>query len=237
MMEGKADTRLELLITIVDYSLRKVLRDLYKRIKLPFYLQSQGYGSAESEIYDLLGFGSPKKIFAISIQNATTARRILAALYGRIGFDQPGTGIAFTISLSSVTSSLWKISNQACDLDQIKTEKEALPMELKEPYDLVVAIVNRGHSELVMEAAKGAGATGGTLLHALGLGSKEAEKFLGIAIQSEKDVILILTPRENKAAIMEQIAHEAGMHTAGKGICFSLPVNTALGLEPRLELE
>ena len=51
-MEGKADTRLELLITIVDYSLRKVLRDLYKRIKLPFYLQSQGYGSAESEIYE-----------------------------------------------------------------------------------------------------------------------------------------------------------------------------------------
>jgi len=75
-----------------------------------------------------------------------------------------------------------------------------------------------------------AGATGGTLLHGLGLGSKEAEKFLGITIQPEKDVILILAPQAKKARIMEEITHEAGLNTTGRGICFSLPVNTALGL-------
>ena len=103
-------------------------------------------------------------------------------------------------------------------------------MELKNPYDLIVTIVDRGHSDLVMNAAKAAGATGGTLLHGLGLGSKEAEKFLGISIQPEKDVILILTPQEKKPRIMKRITQEAGLNTPGRGICFSLPVNAALGL-------
>jgi len=107
---------------------------------------------------------------------------------------------------------------------------EEQSMELKEPYALIVTIVNRGHSDLVMTAAKAAGATGGTLLHGLGLGSKEAEKFLGITIQPEKDVILILAPRAKKAQIMEKITHDAGLNTTGRGICFSLPVNNALGL-------
>jgi nitrogen regulatory protein PII len=158
-------------------------------------------------------------------------------LDGQIDFQKPGTGIAFTISLSSVSSSLWNISRQNSGFEQIRTESEGRKMELKKPYELIISIVNRGHSELVMEAAKAAGATGGTLLHASGLGGKEAEKFLGITIQPEKDVILILTPQEKKAGIMGKIVHEAGMHTAGKGICFSLPVNAALGLEPCLQRE
>ena len=86
-----------------------------------------------------------------------------------------------------------------------------------------------------MTAAKAAGATGGTLLHGLGLGSKEAEKFLGITIQPEKDLILILAPQAKKPQIMERITQEAGLNTSGRGICFALPVNAALGLvAPRL---
>lgn len=84
-----------------------------------------------------------------------------------------------------------------------------------------------------MEAAKTAGATGGTLIHACGLGAKEAVKYLGITIQPEKDLVLILAPREKRHAIMENI--EVGLNTPGKGICFSLPVNQAIGMEAGLD--
>jgi nitrogen regulatory protein PII len=230
-MEEKAETRLEALIAIVDSSLGSILKNLYKQNELPIYLLSHGYGSAESEIYDLLGFGSPKKVIALSILTSAMTRRFLSQLGEKINFHQPGTGIAFTISLNGVSSSLWKLCRQ--DNEHIFTEREDPAMESKETYDLIITIVNRGHSDLVMEAAKKAGATGGTLLHGLGLGSKEAERFLGITIQPEKDVILVLAPREKKPAIMETITHEVGLNTTGRGICFSLPVNAALGLQPQ----
>lgn len=227
-MEEKMDHRLEALIAIVDFNLGNRLKKLYKRIELPLYILSHGYGSAKSEIYDLLGF-SPKKLLALSIQNTSLTQQTLAQIREHIDLSQAGTGIAFTISLDSVSSILAKICQQA-DTDNTHMGSEDQTMELKESFALIVTIVNRGHSDLVMEAAKAAGATGGTLLHGLGLGSKDAEKFLGISIQPEKDVILILAPHAKTPQIMANITHEAGLKTTGRGICFSLPVNAALGL-------
>ena len=229
-MKEKIVTRMEALITIVDSSLGNLIKDFFKRNEIPLYLYSYGYGSAESEIYDLLGFGNPKKAIVLSIHCSNETRRVLNQLREKIEFHRRGTGIAFTIPLSSISSSLWKLCQQKGQ-DNACTEREDPTMEGKEAYDLIVTIVNRGHSDLVMTAAKAAGAPGGTLIHGLGLGSKEAEKFLGITIQPEKDVILILAPRAKKAGIMEEIAREAGLNTVGRGICFSLPVNATLGLK------
>ena len=101
-----------------------------------------------------------------------------------------------------------------------------MSIRTKVPYHLILTIVNTGYFDQVMEAAKAAGATGGTVIHARGLGSEEAVKYLGITIQPEKDVVLILTEQEKRHAIMENITREAGLNTKGKGICFSLPVNS-----------
>lgn len=230
-MKEKSEDRMEVLIAIVDYSLGNRLKNLYKKQELPFYFLSHGYGSVESEIYELLGFGSPKKMLALSIQCARMTPHLLTELQERIAFHRPGTGIAFTLPVDSISRSLWNLCRRAdTDREHREVETEDRTMELKNPYDLIVTIVDRGHSDLVMNAAKAAGATGGTLLHGLGLGSKEAEKFLGISIQPEKDVILILTPQEKKPRIMKRITQEAGLNTPGRGICFSLPVNAALGL-------
>lgn len=54
-------------------------------------------------------------------------------------------------------------------------------------FELILALTNRGCSDEVMAAARLAGATGGTLLHARMLGSQEAEHFLGIQLQKEKE--------------------------------------------------
>lgn len=102
---------------------------------------------------------------------------------------------------------------------------------MSEPkYELILTIVNRGGFDVVKKAAKDAGARGGTMLHGLGLGGEEASKFLGISIQPEKDVILIVVERENRDQVMQSILNEAGLMTENRGICFSLPVDSALGL-------
>lgn len=96
--------------------------------------------------------------------------------------------------------------------------------------ELIIAIVNSGYSEKVMELARSAGATGGTILHGRGTGTEEAAKFFGITIQEEKEIILIVSQKEKKQAIMSNIASAVGIDTAGHGITFSLPVEDALGV-------
>ena len=61
-------------------------------------------------------------------------------------------------------------------------------------FELIITIINRGFSEDVVDAAKSAGAQGGTVLHARGTGVHEAEKFFGISIQPEKEMVLTLVP-------------------------------------------
>ena len=97
-------------------------------------------------------------------------------------------------------------------------------------YDLILTIVNRGFADSVMDAAKTAGAFGGTVLYARGTGIHEAEKFFGIIVQPEKELVMILTERAQKNAIMTAICRDAGLNKEGKGICFSLPVEDVAGI-------
>ena len=109
------------------------------------------------------------------------------------------------------------------------------------PYELIISITTKGHLPEIKAAASAAGARGGTLIHALGLGGEEAQKFLGISIQPEKDIVLIVVKKEDKSKVIGSISKAVGINTEGKGIIFSLPVDSALGLSevelPNFNLE
>ena len=96
--------------------------------------------------------------------------------------------------------------------------------------ELIVTIVNNGFSGDVMDYAKKAGASGGTIVKGRGTNSNETEKLFGIDITPEKQVVLILAPKEKKDGIMKSIIEGVGLNTLGKGICFSLPVDNILGV-------
>ena len=97
-------------------------------------------------------------------------------------------------------------------------------------HELLIVIANQGYNEMVMDAARSAGAAGGTVLHARGTGMKRAEKFFGVSLVSEKELVLIVTKTENKNAIMQAVMQKAGMDTKAKAIVFSLPVTDTAGL-------
>ena len=99
-------------------------------------------------------------------------------------------------------------------------------------HEMIMCIVNAGFSETVMEAAKSAGARGGTILNGRGTANKEAESFFHIAIQPEKEVVMILVDKEIKDAVLHALYQKAGLDTMGQGIAFSLPVDDVVGLTP-----
>lgn len=97
-------------------------------------------------------------------------------------------------------------------------------------FSLIITIVNRGYADLVMEAAREAGAQGGTILHARGSGIHENEKFFGIAITPEKDVVLILIKTDQQQQVLHAITQRAGLNKEGNGLTFTLPVDDVSGI-------
>lgn len=97
-------------------------------------------------------------------------------------------------------------------------------------YEMVTCIVNAGFSDLVMDAAREAGAKGGTVLSGRGTVNKESEQFFHITVQPDKEMIIILVPVEIKDKVLHAIYREAGLKSPGHGIAFSVPVNETLGL-------
>jgi len=101
---------------------------------------------------------------------------------------------------------------------------------MKFEHEVIFCIVNAGFSDLVMDAAKKLGARGGTVIHARGTANLEAEKLFGITVQPEKEIVMILVPREIKDDILHALYRETGLDSEGQGIAFALPVNSVVGL-------
>lgn len=99
-------------------------------------------------------------------------------------------------------------------------------------YEAVMCIVNHGFTDLVMTAAKAAGARGGTVLSARGTGNKDMEQFFGVTVTPEKDIVMILVPIEIRDKVLAAVNEGAGMATKGQGIAFSLPVDDHVGILP-----
>ena len=228
-MTDNSEHKLEALIIILDVELEKTFLDICEDTGVPVALLTYGHGSVNSKIYEMLGYGGPKKAVAISINTNNISRMIMDQMQREIDLSRPGTGIAFTVNISSISKMLSKVCLEADKMERIGSAD--MVTAFNEPYNLVIAIVNSGHFDQVMDAAKAAGASGGTLIHARSVGSREAIKYLGITVQPEKDLVLILTSREKKLPIMKNIIAEAGLNTPAAGCCFSLPVSEVLGVD------
>ena len=106
---------------------------------------------------------------------------------------------------------------------------KAAPAPKQAPYrseglSLVLAIANPGYTDAIMERAKAAGATGGTVIYAWGVGHDGASRFLGITLQADKEIVAILTPADQRLPIMQAVNQGFGLRAEAKAIVFSLPV-------------
>lgn len=97
-------------------------------------------------------------------------------------------------------------------------------------HEVIFCIVNSGFSESAMDAAKEYGARGGTVFRARGTANLEAEKFLNIIIQPEKEVVMILVDSKIRDDILHALYRAVGLNTPGQGIAFSLPVDNVIGI-------
>lgn len=104
---------------------------------------------------------------------------------------------------------------------------------MKKAYKCIMAIVNNGFSDVVMETARALGAKGGTVLHGRGTISKDAEKFFNITIQPDKEIVMILAKTELVDPILKGLYGSVGTSTPAQGIAFALPADNVIGIDEK----
>ena len=219
----------KLLVSIADKDRVDRIIKLYKRYKISYSCSVNGVGTASNSLLSYFGLDEVKKSVVLTIIPSVLETKIMYDLHNKLELYKPGNGICFSISITSASRYLSNIYS-----DMIDT-KEEYSMKNDKEYELVVLIVSEGYASTAMDAAKRVGANGGTLINGIGLGSKEATKFLGITIEPEKDVVLILTEKDEKKKVMEEITNAVGLSHEGRGICFSIPVDNVVGLSENIE--
>ena len=215
-------------IAITDHDRGEAMNALYRAAGLRGILSMPGRGTATSEHLAIYGLDATEKYVISAIGNGSEAEGLIKSAKRKLFIDIPGNGVMLTVPLKSVAGgrTLAYLTN---DLKTGGTPH----MEFN--HELIVVILNEGYADLVMDAARAAGAGGGTVLHAKGTGSKRGEKFFGVSLADEKDMVYIIAYADEKAAIMRAINENAGPGTKAGAICFSLPVSSVAGLRERDE--
>lgn len=230
MLNENAKTRYQLLVLIATPNLCDKAADLFLKSAMPIQYRLSGEGTASSEIMDTLGFGGVDKGILLSTVPEDFGQEMLRKLHSQLRLDAVNSGISFTMPLSGASKLLVNMMNHTSEaLDNEQKRKGETEMSGNENA-LVVAFVNRGFSGEVMDAAREAGAGGGTVLHSHSIGSKETAGFWGLGIQEEKDIVLIITDSEHKKDIMTKIGEKCGVNSKANGTVVSLPIDSVTGI-------
>ena len=219
-------SNLYLMVGVLQRSWLAGFISLYRQHHVSASFVTLGVGTATSETLDCFGLDRSDKAVTLSLVTDQTWTALKRDLQSKMRIDVPGTGIAFTVPLSSIGGKR-ELQFLTEGQNYVKGEESTLQ---DTTHQLLVIIANHGYSDLIMDAARGAGAAGGTVIHAKGTGMEGAEKFLGISLAAEKEMIYIVVHRDKRNDIMSAIMRDAGMASKAKSICFTLPVSATAGL-------
>jgi len=219
-------SKLYMMVSIIDRSFTKRFSTFYSEQGLDVSVTTLGMGTAASEIMDYFGLDGAEKSVIFHVVNGDKWKDIKRQLRIKMSLDVPGIGIVFLVPVSSVGGI--KTLNYLTAGQEFRKGEESTLKDTK--YELLVVIANQGHTELIMDAAREVHATGGTVIHAKGTGIQQAEKFMGVTLVPEKEMLFIVTKKEQKNDIMGAIMKKAGTGSKAGAIVFSLPVTDTAGM-------
>lgn len=220
--------RICMLMTIVDRGKGEEVAEFCMENNIYYNFITYGQGTVRSEMLNILGLGTVDKDLVLSLVPKSSVKTHLAGLSGLLKLKRPGKGIALSVPLYALNALVAQCIGEAVSPDESEAEREVSKVAAK--FSMILAIVESGYVDQVMEAAKSAGATGGTLLHARGVGGNSGHTFLGDALETEKELVTILAEHAAHIEIMEAINKTCGLLTDAKGIVFSLPVEDIAGI-------
>lgn len=217
---------LKYLVLITNRELGEQYSEFFKEHGIGGVLGSLANGTASEATLYCFGLEKTEKIMFELMVRDENIPQIKRNLLTEMNLSAVGNGIAIFLPVDSLggdSAKKYFVGEEPI----VKGEEKKMDNASK--VVLIVAIADKGHTETVMDAARSAGATGGTVIRAKGTGAGVA-KFFGISISEEKEMIYIVAKRDLRDGIMHAIMDNAGKDTDAHGIVFSLPVDSVCGI-------
>ena len=190
------------------------------------HVSGVGHGTARSSYISYFGINDIEKRVILSIIPETVEKTVLRTVSQDLRLYLLGRGIAFTAPMSGISGIV-----ESAVLEGVEDVKNpTAAKEKKIMHELVVAVVNQKFTDVAIDAARAAGATGATVFHTRSINNSRIEERMGTMLPEQTDSIFFLTTEEYKIKIMEAVRDVAGLKTEGGAVLFSLPVDDLVGI-------
>ncbi|MDR1490536.1 MAG: P-II family nitrogen regulator [Desulfovibrio sp.] len=196
-----------------------------------------GRSSVESPLLRLLSLDDKDVDIVLTLLAHEEMEPVLASLRAGAGAGKLGKGFSMGLDVGKIlrhhlapAAGRQNGSFPAQNASPLTRETERTPMSAAHTHELISIIVNTGYADDIMDAARAAGAPGGTVINARGTGREEDVKFFGLTIVPEKEFIMILVPREKAGEVLEAVKTAPCLNQPGLGIAFCLDVERFIPL-------
>ena len=216
------DERIVSLLSIVRRGKGAQYIRMLKERGLYLNYQFVGAGTASSEMMDILGLGNNDKDIMLSFGTYKAIDNLCGEFGKALGTSAGYGGIAMVISpvaFSRITAEIIKRNSS----NIVKGDGNNMHSEFE--YSLILISVNRGYTDEVMQTAKKAGATGGTIIKARLAEAQEIEAYANTKLDEEKEIVTILAPNSIRNQILEDINNRFGLKSEAQGTVLSVPVD------------
>ena len=218
---------LKFLIAITKREYSEEYLDFFHRHGVHGVISVLCNGTAQEHTLSLMGLEKTEKILFQAMIREDNIGEIIKGLLREMDITSAGNGVAAFVPIDCIggASSLKYFAGDK----PIEKREDERRSSAESKISMIVTIVDKGNTDLVMDAARQAGAGGGTVVRAKGTGA-EIAKFFGVSISEEKEMVYIIARRETRDEIMKAIMEKAGSHTDAHGVLFSLPIDSVVGL-------
>ena len=228
MRMGHSIAPMQLLVSIVERGKGGSVMGFYRQHGLYQHIQASGRGTAASHLLDTLGFGTSERDVILTLAPRDDVRRFMRALKDGSLPKQHIQGLLFSMGLTGMSALLAVCLSQ---MGGAVPERSETVMEQSNSYSLILAAVNQGFGDTVMDTARAAGAWGATVIRARLSGAEELQTMTGVLLREEREVLAIMVHKEERNGVMEAIEREHGAHTPAQALVISLPIEQTARLD------
>ena len=212
------------LLSIVERDKGKKLIKELEKINIKINFQSAGFGTAPTEMMDIFGLGTNDKDVIISLGTENIVKDMMANFGTNFESHSKYGGLMIVLAVSAAS----RVLTEILDFQNEKnTEKGTGAMKNEHHNNLILISVNEGYSDEVMQVARKAGATGGTVIKGRLADMEQFAQLNQSDTDGEREMLFILAPQNTSRQIMEDVNKAFGITSEAGGIVFAVPTEKA----------
>jgi len=216
--------RLMVLLSIVERDKGTKLIKVLEDINIRMNFQCVGFGTAPTEMMDIFGLGTNDKDIIISLAAKNTVKDMMENFGTAFESHTKYGGLMIVLETTAASRVLTEL---LCYNTNPALSKGNGAMKNEHHNNLIVISVNEGYADSVMQVARKAGATGGTVIKGRLADIEHIAELPDTEIDEEREFLFILAPHKTSEQIMQEVNREFGINSKANGILLALPTEKA----------